>query len=65
MKKLQLQVEALRVDTYETGTTGADARGTVQGNGILADFLAPTQAATCVTCTRPTDPCLCLQPPTG
>lgn len=64
MKKLQLKLDTLRVDSFATGDAGAEGRGTVQANerGAVA-FMAPTQAATCVTCTRHTDPCLCLITP--
>lgn len=64
MKKLELRIDTLRVDSFATGEAGAETRGTVQGNERGMDFLAPTQAATCITCTRHTDPCLCTPPPT-
>jgi hypothetical protein len=32
MKKLQLDIEALRVDSFEAGTTEVVTRGTVQAN---------------------------------
>ena len=54
MSKLQLRVDALEVASFPTDATGADARGTVEA----------FEAMSRVTCTRHTDPCLCLQPPT-
>lgn len=59
MKKLQLRVDTLQVSTFAIGDTGAAARGTVHGK----DEMAPTNAETCVTCTRRTDPCLCFPTP--
>ena len=60
MKKLQLRIDALQVESYATDAVGAQARGTVQAN---EEEFAPTQANTCVTCTRHTDPCLCTPTP--
>lgn len=34
MKKLTLDLDTLRVETFETAGTGGDGRGTVQGNGV-------------------------------
>jgi hypothetical protein len=59
MKKLKLEIETLAVSTFATDAAGAEGRGTVPAN----DMLAPTQAMTCVTCTRHTDPCLCTPTP--
>ena len=45
MKKLRLEVEELRIDSYVTGAP-AEERGTVAGN------LITTSANTCHLCTR-------------
>ena len=57
MKKMKLQLDTLRVSTFPTDPKTADERGAER------DFFAPTQANTCVTCTRHTDPCLCFPTP--
>jgi hypothetical protein len=47
MKKLKLDVEILRVESFETAPT-ADARGTVQGHN--ASVLAHTCACNTISC---------------
>jgi len=46
MNKMKLDVEALVVDSFTASTEGAEARGTVRGNGVLDGV---TVRATCYT----------------
>ena len=65
MKKMTLDLDALQVDSFDTDDA-ASARGTVRGaESVLIP--APEDGTlgggesgkTCITCNRPTDPCLC------
>ena len=52
MKKLSLEIEALAVQTFETGAAAADARGTVKAH------VATGSGSTCVYhCTFAGDTC--------
>ena len=53
MNKLHLQIDALEVASFPTHATGAEARGTVEA----------FEGMSRITCTRPSDPCLCTPPP--
>jgi predicted phosphodiesterase len=66
VKKLTLNIEALRVDSYETTTANGDERGTILGHSHLpqltytADFScggstcgSPTNAARCYAAVDP------------
>jgi hypothetical protein len=37
MKKLELQLDALRVESFDTGRAGDTARGTIQAHQALSD----------------------------
>ena len=56
MKKLSLDVDALRVESFDTSAGGGAARGTVRGN----DSRPPTFTETLVpTTTDPNLQCMC------
>ena len=57
MKKMKLQLDMLRVSTFPTDPKTAEERR------MERELFAPTQAQTCSTCTRHTDPCLCFPTP--
>ncbi|HEX8690947.1 MAG TPA: hypothetical protein VF746_00795 [Longimicrobium sp.] len=67
MKKLRLELDALRVESFDTAAAGAERRGTVHGNAqdVFAEAFGPaSNEATCLTCRVPTDPCICDPIPT-
>lgn len=47
MRKMNLDVATLVVDSCEAVSEGTELRGTVRGNEVLA---APTERITCYTC---------------
>ena len=52
MKKLTLDLDAIRVESFDTDA-GGRAQGTVQAYAFASG------AKTCITCPVRTDPCLC------
>ena len=76
MRKLKLDIEQLKVDTFEAHPSRVSAEGTVRGNG-LTDLCEPTYLytnccsgqATCNTCNSCQDTtrvgeCFCTECPT-
>ena len=66
MSKLKLNLDALRVDSFDTDAA-AGARGTVRGAESVSLLPVTDDGSnsdgetcrSCVTCNAPTDPCIC------
>ena len=56
MKKISLDLDALRVESFETTTDARTARGTVRG----AESAEPTEATHCGSCEASCGPTFCL-----
>lgn len=56
MKKINLDVDALSVESFATAALREDARGTVHGNDLSVQASCK---GTCISCPVATDPCLC------
>lgn len=62
MKKLSLDMERLRVETFTTHAAAKDARGTVHAEAATRASNCPTVCVTCNCCSYP-DVCYCTEYP--